>query len=82
MSWEKFDDECPGCKPALLDLKTGQVKPDDSPEMVAVFSVWQTTTLEERQAWHRVCCGNSVDQKDRSVADALAMRVQTALEAI
>ena len=82
MSWQKFDDECPGCKPALLDLQTGQVKPDDSQEMVAIFGVWKNTTLEERQAWHRVCCQQSPTRDDIRFADEFALRVKAALEAI
>ena len=79
MSWEKFDDECPGCKPALIDLKTNKVKPDDSPEMIAIFSLWKETTLEERQAWHRACCSNSKDKEDRRIVNGLVGRIEKAL---
>lgn len=82
MSWEKFDDECPGCKPALLDVNTGKVMSDDSPEMMAVFSVWKKTTIEERQAWHRVCCHQSPTRDDMNFAEAFSLRVKEALEAI
>lgn len=57
MSWSKFDDDCPGCKPAIQNVKTKEVYKDDSPLMLAVIELWNnTTTLEERKAWHDVCC--------------------------
>jgi hypothetical protein len=61
MSHEKFDDNCPGCKPAFLDLKTGQVLPDDHPVMQKVHAVWRTTTFQQREAFHDVMCLNSRD---------------------
>jgi hypothetical protein len=64
MSIEKFDDNCPGCRPAILDLKTGKVLSDDDPVMAKMLGIWATTTLAQRQAYHRVMCLNSRDAVD------------------
>jgi hypothetical protein len=56
MSWSRFDDDCPGCKPSLINMKTGKPYKDDSLLMQAILEMWNTTTLEERKAWHDVCC--------------------------
>lgn len=58
MSREHFDDNCEGCRPALLNAKTGLAEPADSPLMQAVMRVWGTTAVEERLAWHSFTCGN------------------------
>jgi hypothetical protein len=79
MSWEKHDDNCPGCRPALLDMKTGKRLPDDSPVMMVVNYVWAETTLEEREAWHRVTCQNSRASKDLAHAQTIAQKIQKAL---
>lgn len=75
MSIEKFDDNCPGCRPAILDVKTREVLPDDHPLMAKMLGVWATTTLGERQAYHRVMCLNSEEPSDlfrvRSIMDRL-----------
>lgn len=53
MSQEKFNNDCPGCKPVLLDAKTKTALPDDSPAMIAIMKIWKTLTLEERESFHR-----------------------------
>lgn len=80
MSREEFSDECQGCRPAMLDVKTGKVLPPDNPMMVAANNVWDhQTTLEERQAYHRVCCLNSRDPDDLHLAGAIVERLKAAL---
>jgi hypothetical protein len=59
MSWEKFDDACKGCEPAMLDLQTGKPLPLDSAPMKAIMGVWKETTKQERQAFHEFTCKNS-----------------------
>jgi hypothetical protein len=66
---DRFDDECPGCRPMLVDPKTMQPYADDSVEMRAVNRVWSATTLEERQAFHRFTCLSS-----RAVGDVLRVK--------
>lgn len=76
MSREHQDDNCPGCKPVLVDSATGKILPDDSPEMKTLLRVWADTTIEERRAFHRVTVGNSQDPHDldlmRVIADKFA----------
>ena len=75
MSIQQFDDNCPGCRPAILDVQTGKLLPDDHPVMAKMLGIWATTTLGQRQAYHRVMCLNSRDPLDlflvRSVVDRL-----------
>lgn len=82
MSLEKYDDRCAGCRPAMIDLSTHKVLPDDSPRMKCILAVWAETTFEEREAWHRFTCLNSRAQPDMRVAKDLAVRFQSALKAI
>jgi hypothetical protein len=98
MSWSKFDDDCPGCKPAMSTVKTGpdgqpiiingmvqvgEPLPDDDPKVVAMIKVWnETTTLQERKAYHAVCCMNSQLPSDRRLAEGIFRRMQAALEAL
>lgn len=74
-----FDDDCAGCRPAMLDVKTGKPLPDDDPNMVIVNRLWRETTLAERQAWHRFTCLNSRAQVDVITAAVFAQRVEKAL---
>ena len=82
MSIEEFEDNCEGCKPALLDVKTKRPYPADSPEVKAMMVVWEGTTREERVAYHNVCCNNSLDQKDMLAAQQVAMRIADALKQV
>ena len=79
MALDKFDDECRGCKPAMMNIDTGKVEPDDSPSMTIVLQLWSATTLAERQAWHRVTCQNSRSIVDLQFAQDFTQRVQAAL---
>ena len=64
MSLTKFDDNCPGCRPAIVDLATKAVLPDDHPLMIAMLKIWAETSIGERRAYHRVMCLNSRDPID------------------
>jgi hypothetical protein len=81
MSWEAQDDNCPGCRPALIG-PDGKVLPPDSPVMQAIFKMWETTTREERQAFHRVCCQNSRAPQDMGICQGLMKRIQAAMETV
>lgn len=82
MSMEKHDDNCPGCQPALVDLRTKRPLPPDSPEMQAVNRVWAQTNLIERRAWHAVTCQNSRSPSDLRLAEGIAKRMQEALKEV
>jgi hypothetical protein len=79
MSLKYFEDDCPGCRPALLDMETKKPMPEDSPQMQAVLAVWDTTTPEERQAFHRFTCQNSRTPEDLKVINNLSARISAAL---
>jgi hypothetical protein len=81
MSRERFDDECSGCRPAMVNMETGKLFPDDSVEMTTINRLWGETTLQERQAWHRVTCQNSRALVDVQTAKAFADRVEAAFAA-
>jgi hypothetical protein len=78
MSHAHFDDECVGCRPAMVDIETGRVYADDTLEMTIVNRLWSETTLGERQAWHRVTCQNSRSLVDMQFAKAFADRLEAA----
>ena len=80
MSVDKFDDNCPCCKPALINMKTGLALPPESPIMQVVNRVWAESTLADREAFHNVCCLNSRTPADLTLALALNQRMKTALE--
>jgi hypothetical protein len=81
MSREQFDDACAGCRPVMVDVKTGSVYADDSVEMVIVNRLWSETTLEERQAWHRFTCQSSRTIEDLRLAKAFTDRIAAAFAA-
>ncbi len=82
MSRVRFDDECPGCRPAMVDVQTGLVFADDSIEMTIVNHLWSETTIEERRAWHHVTCQNSRSLVDVQIAKRFANRVEGAFAAL
>ena len=60
----------------MIDVKTMKPFPDDSEIMRSVNAVWNTATLQEKQAFHNVCCNNSEDPMDRALANGLAQKIQ------
>jgi len=75
----EFSDDCPGCRPAIMDLRTQKVLPEDSPEMVAIAVMWAETTLNERLVFHRVTCRNSRDPNDLKIFTQLGERMGAVL---
>lgn len=75
MSLEKFNDDCSGCRPVIIDIKTGAVLPDDDPYMKRVLEVWAVLTREEKEAWHAVTCQNSRDPWTLEVVQDLVRRM-------
>ena len=82
MSRVLFDDECPGCRPAMMDVKIRRLFADDSVEMTIVNRLWSETTIEERRAWHRVTCQNSRSLVDMQFTNAFADRLEAAFAAV
>lgn len=79
MSWERFDENCKGCRPVIIDTRTGKAFPDDSPQMVAVMELWSKTSRAQRVAFHRVTCLNSRDMVDLFIIESLSRRIGEAL---
>jgi len=79
MSWDKFSDECPGCLPALFDVRTGKKLGPDTPQMKAVFAVWAETTKQEREAFHRATCQNSRLPSDLRLMQGILEKIKRAL---
>ena len=80
MSHENYEEGCPGCKPALLDATTGRVLPEDHPIMKCVLRFWETTTTEERTAFHDVTCQNSRKESDMLTVQSLMKRMKAAMD--
>jgi hypothetical protein len=80
MSTEKLDDACPGCKPVIVDVKTGLPLPPSDPIAQAVDKLWETTTLEEREAFHRLSCLNDSSDENRSKLQYLYDRIGLAIK--
>lgn len=56
----EFCDTCPGCRPALLDARTGKLLPAESPIMIKINQLWDhETTYAERRAFIEVTLQNS-----------------------
>jgi hypothetical protein len=76
MSLREFDDNCPGCRPAIVDIKTKEVLPDDHPIMRSMLEVWAKTSIGERRAYHRVMCLNSRDAIDLYLVDGVIEKLK------
>lgn len=68
MSKDQFDDNCKGCKPAILDPSTGSVLPENHPLMVSIINIWDQQSIDTKNAWHRITCNNSKDPNDVKLA--------------
>lgn len=79
MTCEKFDPNCPGCRPAIYDPSTKQVMAQDHPMMVAVNAVWDAAPREEQEACWRIWVKNGRDQSDLRLASAFMEKVQERL---
>ncbi len=76
MSWEECQENCPGCRPALLDITTGKTFSDDHPIMIAVNQAWSEMPEEVKRAWHAVTCTNSRKQEDLNLCQRFIARTQ------
>jgi hypothetical protein len=76
MSRMIFDNDCPGCRPAAIDVQTGQPMGDDHPVMRALNAAWEGASYAERQAFHRFTCLNSMEPVDLLMVQALQRRTK------
>jgi len=77
--WEEFEDDCPECRPALIDTQTGQVLPEDHPTMRAVMRVWKDTSLAGRRAFHAFTCLNVRDPEIMGFIQSFNERIRRAI---
>ncbi len=79
----KFCDDCPGCRPAMLDMKTRRPLSPDTPEMKAVNEVWdKDTTYAQRRAYIEVTLHNSRQPGELRLAEQVIAKIQQALKGI
>jgi hypothetical protein len=76
---KEYDDNCPGCQPAIADAKTGRKIPDDDPIMIAVRAFWKTVPMEQKRAYQRVMCHNSRTEEDLSAVATVGQGMQEAM---
>jgi hypothetical protein len=82
MSVDRFDDQCPGCRPCLVDVTSGEVLSENSPPMRAVLTMWAKTTRSEREAFHRVACLNSRAAVDVLIVEMLGAQMAAAIKTV
>lgn len=80
-----FQDDCPGCRPSLMEIdkKTNQAipLPKDHPIQAEAERVWdEETSFEQRAACHSVWCTNSRDLHDLELTAQVAKKMQDALK--
>lgn len=79
MEDHEFCDDCPGCRPAMLDMKTQQPLSDDDPIMIAVNKIWDSnTTYAQRRAFIEVTLHNSRNTKDMSRTQEVMQKIEDA----
>ena len=81
MPKHEFCDECPGCRPALLDVKTEKIMTDDHPIMIAINEIWDhNTSYEERKAFINVTYHNSRNEEDKALFHKVMDQFKVKLE--
>lgn len=75
----EFCDNCPGCRPAILDMRTRRPLGPDTPEMKAVNEVWdKDTTYAQRRAYIEVTLHNSRQPGELRLAEQVMAKIQQA----
>jgi len=79
----EYDDNCEGCQPAMMDIKTGKPMEQDHPVMVALMKAWrEKTTLTERRATSRVWMGQSQNPIDFEIMHRVGGIIQKAIDEV
>jgi len=76
MSLKEYQEDCPGCRPVIIDFKTGQRLPDDDPKMVVLLKIWREASHREKVAFHNVTCNSSRRDLDVRLARELMHKFQ------
>lgn len=77
-----YDENCPGCRPAMIDVKTGKRMASNHPVMLAVLSVYDNATLEERRALHKLWVDSDQSEENMRIAGPVIQRIQNAVAAV
>lgn len=73
----EFCDECPLCRPAIIDISTGREMSPDHKLMKAVNRIWdQHTTYEQRRAFIRVTRFNSREAADVLLFEEVVTKIK------
>lgn len=79
MPWTEYRDDCPGCRPCVVNLATGIPYAEDSDIGKAIGRVWSVTTRAQKQAFHAVTCNSSRDHVDMMLAERVVHSIQKAI---
>lgn len=82
MEDHEFCDDCPGCRPALLDVENQKQLPDDDPIMIEVNKIWDgETTYAQRRAFIKVTLHNSRNAMDVARFQEVTQKIEIACAA-
>lgn len=77
----EFCDSCPGCRPAMLDMQTGQVMANDHPMMIVVNRIWDhETTFAQRKGFIEVTLKNCRNPHEMRLFQEVSEKIQAALD--
>ena len=68
---EHDPENCPGCRPVVIDHTTGKMLPESHPTQRAAVRAWRNALPAQRIAWHRVTCLNSRNPTDLMLCQAI-----------
>ena len=78
-----FCDSCPGCRPAMIDVKTGKPVPPDDPKVLAINLLWdKRTTYEQRKAYIEVTLHNSRKPEDMRLCQEVLGKIEVVLKGV
>lgn len=75
MTKEFFDENCKGCQPILINVRTGLPYHQRSPVGRAVLHTWQKFSHDEKLTFHRVTCLGSTSPADIEIMADLSYRI-------
>jgi hypothetical protein len=77
MEDHEFCDSCPGCRPAMLDARTGKPIPNDDLMMVVINRIWDNeTSYAQRRAFIEVTLKNAHDSHNMQLAQQVIRKFQ------
>lgn len=80
MEDHEFCDNCPGCRPAMLDVEANKPVSRDDPKMQIVDRIWDNeTTYAERKAFIEVTLKNSRLPNELKLAQRVIYKIQEGL---